>query len=559
MDDLTPITRIEVFLDGIVNGSSVPESITRIETMLNNIIEGDVVSLMPITRIECYLAKISGADVVIPDPITRIETFLAKIAGADVETPMPITRIEWWLNEWANGGDPLTTFTGAIVRFLAKKAKPIVKLEANFTPIQSLNGQEAPWPPGGGKNKAYTSLEGGSIGGTGNIGSSTSYDAAVAKIEQGKTYTVTTDEPQLVCAFYEVEPYIGIAASYNSSRLVQANKTFVAPITGYIAFRVLTGYSTYQCEEGSTATAWTPYSNICPISGWTSADVTRTGKNLIPDGTDTNNGYVNNYYLGSGGGTTSNANYYISEYFPVLPSTVYRYSTDGTASSPAICFYDSDKNFISGVTIISGMSDPITTPATAAYARASQGKAAGRLFQFEFGNTITEYEPFGTTVTVQFGQTVYGGKLTVFEDGSGQAVVDRAEVLLPTSQSSWNDGYGGFYLTGQQDFTITSETRSKCACNILEIKTEHGTAVLGLYLVNHSIFFEGLATIGITTIAQFLTWIQDNSVKVIAPLTTPITIPLTASQINTLVGENVVFVNGSSGDITVQAYGSPIT
>lgn len=34
-------------------------------------------------------------------------------------------------------------------------------------------------------------------------------------------------------------------------------------------------------EEGSSVSAWQPYSNTCPIFGWTEANVTRTGKNLL--------------------------------------------------------------------------------------------------------------------------------------------------------------------------------------------------------------------------------------------------------------------------------------
>lgn len=101
MMKMIPITRIEWFLNGIVNGGSVPEPINRIEIMLNNIINRDVVSLEPISRFETYLAKISGADVTIPKPITRVDKYLARIAGEDVEVPDTYySRLEYWLNLW---------------------------------------------------------------------------------------------------------------------------------------------------------------------------------------------------------------------------------------------------------------------------------------------------------------------------------------------------------------------------------------------------------------------------------------------------------------------------
>ena len=55
-------------------------------------------------------------------------------------------------NYGGNRPDPFNTFKGQIIRFMAKEAKPIKKITAPFAPAQNLNGQDAPYPPGGGKN-----------------------------------------------------------------------------------------------------------------------------------------------------------------------------------------------------------------------------------------------------------------------------------------------------------------------------------------------------------------------------------------------------------------------
>ena len=342
--------------------------------------------------------------------------------------------------------DPLNTFVGKIVRFLAKRSLPMVKLEANFTPIQNLNGYDAPWPPGGGKNKAYTSLSGGSIGGTGNIGESTSYDAAIAKVEQGKTYTVTTNDSQLVCAFYEEEPYIGITASYNSSRLVQASKTFVAPISGYIAFRVLIGYSTYQCEEGSTATAFAPYSNICPISGHTGCDI-----------------------------------FDKAEY------------------------------------------DAQATP----------------------------------TVSISFGQTVYSGTLTVFEDGSGELEATH-KYYENAGTGTWGEvttGGARYYIGGVSSDSKGDSPNGWCNIGKLVSNFTSDGVVVGS---NGRINLCGSLHDAFASTDALKTYLASNPLQVVYELATPITIPLTASQINTLVGTNTVWVDSATGDITVQAYGTEI-
>ena len=84
------------------------------------------------------------------------------------------------------------------------------------------------------------------------------YDIQIAKIEQGKTYTISTDEGQLTAGFFTSKPVLG-STTYDNSRLVDNNKTFTAPITGYIAFRTSYGYQFAQCELGSQATTYEPY------------------------------------------------------------------------------------------------------------------------------------------------------------------------------------------------------------------------------------------------------------------------------------------------------------
>lgn len=97
---LDPKTRIEYFLDGIVNDHDVYKPQSRAEQFLADIKVGNVCSLIPKNRTEMFLSKISGANIVLPTPKTRIECYLAAIAGEDVNVPSPQTRIEQFLLEW---------------------------------------------------------------------------------------------------------------------------------------------------------------------------------------------------------------------------------------------------------------------------------------------------------------------------------------------------------------------------------------------------------------------------------------------------------------------------
>ena len=145
MDELTPIYRIEQFLDAWLNSTTPPEPIYRIEYYLAQLAGADVVIPSPIYRIEMYLAKLCGEDVEIPAPIYRVEYYLAKLCGEDVEIPDPIYRAEYWFYQLAGGGDlPWTTFVGNPLKFDAPKAHALKSCVVSIEPIQSGSGDPSP-------------------------------------------------------------------------------------------------------------------------------------------------------------------------------------------------------------------------------------------------------------------------------------------------------------------------------------------------------------------------------------------------------------------------------
>lgn len=77
-------------------------------------------------------------------------------------------------------------------------------------------------------------------------------------------------------------------------------------------------------------------------------------------------GYTTGYYYFTNGNKTANPDWGYTDLIPVDSSTVYELVTS-SGSTLFICYYDSNKQFISGAT----SSSSITTPATAAYVRLS--------------------------------------------------------------------------------------------------------------------------------------------------------------------------------------------
>lgn len=79
-----------------------------------------------------------------------------------------------------------------------------------------------------------------------------------------------------------------------------------------------------------------------------------------------------NYYLDVDGNEVSNTSWYISNFISVFPNTDYFINkTNGT--EPSVCFYDSNKQFISGIKY-GATSKLFTTPTNAAYLKFSVNK-----------------------------------------------------------------------------------------------------------------------------------------------------------------------------------------
>lgn len=183
----------------------------------------------------------------------------------------------------ADGGeepsDPLNTFTGKIVQFLASAVKPIVNLTATLSPIQDLHGYDSPWPSGGGANQWDEVWE------IGDISSATGQNGENDNLIRSKNYIpivggatyyakVGTITGNLRARFYDSsKAYIGYETK--TGGLVQCNSTFtVKDNAAYMRFATPSGYgNTYgnniSINSPSTATTYSPYRNLCPISGHT--------------------------------------------------------------------------------------------------------------------------------------------------------------------------------------------------------------------------------------------------------------------------------------------------
>lgn len=184
---------------------------------------------------------------------------------------------------------PTDTASGAVASFTdGADDLPLKSLVIDINPVQDLHGQESPYPAGGGKNKFngtfwqgyWAYADGGWVNSNGWI--------ATDKIpcKPSTSYTVSADAK---LTRWQGFVWYDANGNYISTDNLQSNEniglTKTSPNNAYYLVFNIAGYPTstdpispsevthFQLEEGQTATSYAPYSNICPISGYSEAKV----------------------------------------------------------------------------------------------------------------------------------------------------------------------------------------------------------------------------------------------------------------------------------------------
>lgn len=450
---------------------------------------------------------------------------------------------------------------------------PVKSLVVDIEPVQNLNGYDSPWPPGGGKNlfpleiniddaeyvHYYTLSEYPELKTLidflqNNIGKTLTYSAETTGTPHSGAVTVGTLSIDASGVVYGLSPG-------DSRAIPDADYSTVTRIAIY-------GSSTggtvknAQLELGSIATAYSPYSNICPISGWTGAKVQRTGKNLID----------------------------VPEYENVSSAVI---RGENASKFAAIEFKENTQYTLSGVVSSSNETDSWGinvkyTDGTSAYlwllargakvpsvttARGKTVKTMNFAFargfilsiantQLEEGPTVTDYEPYrGNTYDISFPDeagTVYGGALDVT---SGVLTVDKAKILLNSLSYSMAES------TATNARFISSIPGIKAPTDIrTTVNAICATYPAGpwswLDEPGHNIFFAArqrdnsmqfiIRNAAYATTEEFSASLSDADVLVYE-LATPLTCQLTATEVTTLLGVNNVYSDTGDTEVTYRA------
>ena len=340
---------------------------------------------------------------------------------------------------------------------------PVNSLEIAVTAAQNLHGYDNPWPAGGGKNKLGALLSDvKTINASGTwtdnkyvlngvtFVCTTADDGYISAVTVSGTARATatlilwsrmSSNKTLPSGNYTLSgcPSNGAVSTYvmqfqatRDGSLYSYGNDVGAGVTGAVldtdvlqaTISIGNGYAiggsikfSPQLESGSTKTSFAPYSNICPISGWTGANVYTDGINLWDEQWESGR-----YNETTGAKETSAPVIRCKNKIPVFPSTVY-YFTMSTSGAFAY-YYDVNENYL-GTRYSLAANHTFTTPADAYYMTFSLYSGYGTTYlddiSISYPSTETAYHAYvGKTYTVSWSDsagTVYGGTLT--DNGNG--------------------------------------------------------------------------------------------------------------------------------------------
>jgi hypothetical protein len=294
--------------------------------------------------------------------------------------------------------------------------------------------------------------------------------------------------------------------------------------------------------------------NVRPISGRTQSIITKTGKNVCSSA-----------YVYNGTGQYATVLYCDGD---LKPNTTYTFSF---VTNSGNTYYTNDNVFASTV-VVSGTGNRISFTATT---KSTLAKVAGQYIegqgymilknsisqpntpsftdvQVEVGSTATTYEPYtGETITIQLGQTVYGGVLDVT---SGVLTMNKVGVDMGGLEWTYQNTAGRFYidladlLPPTSDSIAFSGSASNCkvvASNRRDVETD---PVLFVFAGQNRVYSKNFTD---TSLEAFQTTM--NGQILCYELAAPVSIPLTAQNITLLHGDNVLTTDADSIEASYSA------
>ena len=188
------------------------------------------------------------------------------------------------------GPTPIATFDASAADM------PLKGLVVNIEPVQDLHGYDNPWPARAGKNliNTETSITRKYLNENGEEVSQINFAyTALISVNPGNSYTYSYSQRNTQKLTTRVHGYDSNGNWIRQLGFLQKSDvnrySLTIEIPNDIQFVRVSYSKAYfadiQLELGSSATAYEPYSNICPITGWTGCTIVNSPTTDAQDGT----------------------------------------------------------------------------------------------------------------------------------------------------------------------------------------------------------------------------------------------------------------------------------
>lgn len=351
---------------------------------------------------------------------------------------------------------------------------------------------------------------------------------------------------------YTIPDYVtdyGNGTTMTSAKEVSGGSFYIAE--GYTCNNVTVRPMIRVATNGDDT--WTPYSNICPISGHTGVTVVQTGVNVWNEQWE-----VGSFNTTTGEPIAVTKQIRTKNLIPLKEGATYRI----VSPSYVWClFYDANVSLITDFPttgyavsnnargIGTGKPATFTVPTNCRYVKfytqISYGATYNNNISINYPNTDTAYHAYhGTTIPISWQSTagtVYGGELDVV---SGKLTVDRAMVDLGTLD--WTAG------------TIGQQVPEHHASLDDAKQTANGTNFDGLSEKYKSIRFNAVAN-ALYQIALrdnnklYVTGTESPTGKLVYELAEPIEYTLTPQEVSTFLGTNNIWADTGDTEVTYRA------
>lgn len=488
------------------------------------------------------------------------------------------------------------TASGSIVSISDARKRYAKSLSVALEPIQDLHGYSAPWVGGAGVNAmpnavAKTETQNGITISTNGDGiyrfSGTALSDAIIVFPLSVSFTIPSgnadtgthsaffmntdiNSSNVTFCFMNGSVQVDSWAMTPKNRVATAYNAMSNKVCDGIKFIIRSGISVsgtispmFVAKGTPTDTPFSPYENLCPISGRSSVTAVRDGKNLLDFSAFSDLSNWRTDIATSGLAPTNNANK--GFILPVKEGSTYTLNLDTSTEYPTYLYLCASVNGDSTVryyittespslsnipktfTVQSGEVWYIRMGSTLYESVFNPQIAKTHSLQLELGSA-TAYEPYqGISVTVQLGQTVYGGSVDLV---SGVMSVDKAYALL-NDPDKWVEATGTVtyrYENEYKDRKLYDNSYSGLICTAVIVKQNSSfTARWNGATQYKPGIYDNKSLISLAEVKEMA---SNNEIAIVYELAIPQTIQLSPNQIEMLMRNNTVW--SDAGQVTLE-------